>query len=89
MTLSKIGVRNTLLLSIAWRRNQEKIIPFFDFPKDIRCIIYMTNIIESLNRTLRKSVKNHGHFPTEESLMKVLYLSIKGTSKMWMMPIRD
>jgi len=73
----------------SWRNNWAKIIPFFDFPKDIRRVIYTTNIIESLNRTLRKSVKNRGHFPTEESLMKVLYLAIKGVSKKWTMPIRN
>jgi putative transposase len=73
----------------SWRNNWDKIIPFFDFPKDIRKVIYTTNIIESLNRTLRKSVKNRGQFPTEDSLMKVLYLAIRGVSKKWTMPIRD
>lgn len=73
----------------SWRNNWDKIIPFFDFPKDIRRVIYTTNIIESLNRTLRKSVKTRGHFPTEDSLMKVLYLAIKGVSKKWTMPIRN
>ena len=65
------------------------IIPFFDYPKEIRKVIYTTNIIESLNRTLRKAVKNRGHFPTENAVMKVLYLAIKGVSKKWTMPIRD
>jgi putative transposase len=73
----------------SWRSNWEKIIPFFDYPKDIRRVIYTTNIIESLNRTLRKAVKTRGHFPTEDSLMKVLYLAIKGVSKKWTMPIRN
>jgi len=73
----------------SWRQNWEKIIPFLSFPKEIRKVIYTTNIIESLNRTLRKSVKNRGHFSTEDSLMKVLYLAIKGVSKKWTMPIRD
>jgi len=73
----------------SWRNNWEKIIPFLDFPKEIRSAIYTTNIIESLNRTLRKSVKNRGHFSTEDGLMKVLYLAIKGASKKWTMPIRD
>jgi putative transposase len=73
----------------SWRSNWSKIIPFFDYPKEIRKVIYTTNIIESLNRTLRKSVKNRGHFPTEDAVMKVLYLAIKGVSKKWTMPIRD
>jgi putative transposase len=73
----------------SWRGNWTRVIPFFDYPKEIRKVIYTTNIIESLNRTLRKAVKNRGHFPTEDAVMKVLYLAIKGVSKKWTMPIRD
>lgn len=73
----------------SWRNNWERIIPFFDYPLEIRKVIYTTNIIESLNRTLRKAVKNRGHFPTEDAVMKVLYLAIRGVSKRWTMPIRD
>ncbi len=73
----------------SWRSNWDKVLPFFDFPKDIRRVIYTTNIIESLNRTLRKAVKTRGHFPTEDALMKVLYLAIKGASKKWTMPLRN
>lgn len=73
----------------SWRSNWSRVIPFFDYPSDIRKVIYTTNIIESLNRTLRKAVKNRGHFPTEDAVMKVLYLAIKGVSKKWTMPIRD
>ena len=58
-------------------------------PIEICKVIYATNIVESLNNTLRKSVRNRGHFPTEEALLKVLYLSINGVSKKWTMPIRD
>lgn len=73
----------------SWRDNWSKIIPFLDYPPEIRKVIYTTNIIESLNRTLRKSVKNRGHFPTENAVMKVLYLAIRGVSKKWNQPIRD
>jgi putative transposase len=73
----------------SWRRDWAKIIPFFDYSPEIRRVIYTTNIIESLNRTLRKAVKVRGHFPTEDALMKVLYLSIKGVSKKWTMPIAN
>jgi len=73
----------------SWRNNWEKITPFMQFPIEIRKVIYTTNIVESLNNTLRKSVRNRGHFPTEEALMKVLYLAIKGVSKKWTMPVRD
>lgn len=73
----------------SWRSNWEKITPFMQFPAEIRKVIYTTNIVESLNNTLRKSVRNRGHFPTEDALMKVLYLAIKGVSKKWTLPIRD
>ena len=73
----------------SWRTHWNKVIPFFDYPKDIRRIIYTTNIIESLNRTLRKAVKNRGQFPTEDAVMKVLYLAIKNVSKKWTIPVRD
>jgi putative transposase len=73
----------------SWRNNWEKITPFMQFPPEIRKVIYTTNIVESLNNTLRKSVRNRGHFPTEDALMKVLYLAIQGVSKKWTMPIRD
>lgn len=73
----------------SWRSNWERVIPFLQFPKEIRRVIYTTNIVESLNNTLRKSVRNRGHFSTEDSIMKVLYLAIRGVSKKWNMPIRD
>ena len=73
----------------SWRTNWEKITPFMQFPAEIRKVIYTTNIVESLNNTLRKAVRNRGHFPTENALMKVLYLAIQGVAKKWTMPIRD
>jgi putative transposase len=73
----------------SWRTNWSRIIPFFDFPPEIRKVIYTTNTIESLNKTLRKSVKTRGQFPTEDALYKVLYLAIQAASKKWTMPIRD
>jgi putative transposase len=73
----------------SWRANWAKVTPFMEFPAEIRKVIYTTNIIESLNNTLRKAVRNRGHFSTEDALMKVLYLAIRGVSKKWSMPIRD
>jgi len=73
----------------SWRSNWSKIIPFFDFPQEIRKVIYTTNVIESLNNTLRKAVRNRGHFPNDEALYKVLYLAIRDVSKKWTLPIRD
>src|SRR6185437_3969413 len=73
----------------SWRNNWEKITPFLQFPKEIRRVIYTTNIVESLNSTLRKSVRNRGHFSTEDSVMKVLYMAIHSVSKKWNMPIHS
>ncbi|GAB3624764.1 hypothetical protein GCM10027418_28490 [Mariniluteicoccus endophyticus] len=60
-----------------WRRSWEEFIPFLDFPPEIRRIIYTTNGIESLNARFRAATRRRGHFPDEESALKVLYLSIR------------
>lgn len=73
----------------SWRNNWDKITPFFDFSVDIRRVIYTTNIIESLNASLRKAIRNRGHFSTEDALMKILYLATKQASKKWTMPVRN
>jgi putative transposase len=56
---------------------------------EIRKAIYTTNVIESLNFTLRKAVKTKGSFPTEDAAFKVLYLALKNVQKRWTMPVRD
>jgi putative transposase len=76
-------------ISKSWMAHWERIIPFFAFPADIRKAIYTTNAIESLNMTLRKVLRNHRSFPTDESAMKVIFLAINNISKKWTMPIRD
>lgn len=76
-------------ISKSWLAHWERIIPFFSFPADIRKAIYTTNAIESLNMTLRKVLRNHRSFPTDESAMKVIYLAIHNLSKKWTMPIRN
>lgn len=76
-------------ISKSWMAHWERIIPFFCFPADIRKAIYTTNAIESLNMTLRKVLRNHRSFPTDEAAMKVIYLAIANVSKKWTMPIRD
>lgn len=73
----------------SWRRNWPRITPFFDYPLDIRKVIYTTNAIESLNMSLRKITKNRGSFPTDEALLKLFYLAIQNISRKWTMPIRD
>jgi len=60
-------------ISQMWRNHWEHVIPFFDYPQDIRKVIYTTNAIESLNRSLRKVIKTKGAFPTDASIMKIFY----------------
>lgn len=76
-------------ISKSWLNHWQRIIPFFAFPAEIRKAIYTTNAIESMNMTLRKVLKNHRAFPTDESALKVVYLAIGNISKKWTMPIRD
>ena len=76
-------------ISKSWLNHWQRIIPFFAFPTEIRRAIYTTNAIESMNMTLRKVLKNHRAFPTDESALKVVYLAIQNISKKWTMPIRD
>jgi putative transposase len=70
-------------ISQVWRRNWDRIIPFFAFPAEIRKIIYTTNAIESLNMGLRKVIKTRGSFPNEEAAIRLLYLAIRNHSKKW------
>jgi putative transposase len=60
-----------------WRTAWERFTPFLAFPPEIRTVIYTTNTIESINYQLRKITKTRGHFPTDESLLKLLYLGIR------------
>jgi putative transposase len=72
----------------SWRRNWEQIIPFFAYPPAVRKIIYTTNAIESLNMSLRKIIKNRGHFPSDDAATKLLYLALRNAAKKWTMPSR-
>jgi transposase-like protein len=76
-------------ISPGWRTDWMRLTVFFDYPPEIRKVIYTTNAIESLNYSLRKVLKNRGAFPNDESIMKLLYLAIQKISKKWTMPIRD
>jgi putative transposase len=78
-----------LPISQSWRRNWARIIPFFDYPPEIRKVIYTTNAIESVNMSLRKITKNRGSFPSDEALLKLFFLALRNISKKWTMPIRD
>ncbi|GLZ50349.1 IS256 family transposase [Actinomycetospora sp. NBRC 106375] len=60
-----------------WQAAWERFIPFLEFPPELRRIIYTTNAIESLNFQLRKIIKNRGHFPTDDAVIKLLWLAIR------------
>lgn len=70
-------------ISALWRRNWQGIIPFFQFPPEIRKIIYTTNAIESLNMSLRKAIKTRGAFPSEDAALKVMYLALRNLARKW------
>jgi putative transposase len=60
-----------------WRHAWDRFTPFLEFPPELRKIIYTTNAIESLNYQLRKIIKNRGHFPTDDAVIKLLWLAIR------------
>ena len=71
----------------SWQNNWENLAVFFDFPLEIRKIIYTTNLIENINGKIRKYTKNKLSFPTDEAVMKSVYLALRETSKRWDKPI--
>lgn len=76
-------------ISRMWNQHWDNIVPFFQFPPEIRKVIYTTNAIESLNSVIRKAIKLRKIFPNDQSARKVIYLAIDRASKKWTMPIRD
>jgi len=73
----------------SWRNNWARVIPFFAHPPEIRRVIYTTNVIESLNMSLRKVTKTRSSFPNDEAVLKLLYLALRNIAKKWTMPVRD
>lgn len=76
-------------ISKSWLNHWENIAYFFDYPDEIRKVIYTTNAIESLNMNIRKIIKNKRVFPSDEAALKQIYLGLKNISKKWTMPIKD
>ena len=70
-----------------WHR--PNLITIFDYPPEIRKVIYTTNAIESLNSVIRKSVRKRKLFPSDTAALKVVYLSAMEASKRWKRPVRD
>jgi len=73
----------------SWYKNWEELSLFFDFPPEIRRIIYTTNIIENLNGKIRKYTKNKNSFPTDDAVKKSVYLAIREITKKWTQPISN
>jgi transposase-like protein len=76
-------------ISQSWRNNWARLSVFFDYPPQIRKVIYTTNAIESLNASLRKVTKSRKSFPNDDAVMKLLYLALHDISKKWTMPIQN
>ena len=72
----------------AWRRAWEHGVPMFAFPPAIRKLIYATNALESLQRSLRKIIKRRGSFPSDEAATKLLFLAIRNAGMRWKRPVK-
>jgi putative transposase len=71
------------LIVRSWRQNWAELATFFDYPPEIRKIIYTTNIIESFHRQLRKVTKSKSIFPNDDALLKMLYLATQDVLRKW------
>jgi putative transposase len=65
------------VVSKSWKSRWANVIPFFEYPPEIRKVIYTTNTIESMNMTLRKVTRNHRILPNDEAAFKVVYLALQ------------
>jgi putative transposase len=70
-------------IAVSWRSNWGNLSTYFKYPQEVRTLIYTTNTIEGFNRQLRKVTKNKGVFPTDDSLLKMLYLAMVDITKRW------
>lgn len=73
----------------SWRENWEELTAFFEFPLEIRKIIYTTNLIENLNGKIRKYTKNKLSFPSDDAVIKSAYLATREATRKWTMPIQN
>jgi transposase-like protein len=73
----------------SWQDNWHKLSTYFKYTEDIRRIIYTTNTIEGFHRQVRKVTKNKGVFPSDDALLKLVYLAYKNISKKWTQPLQN
>lgn len=74
------------MIAQSWRRNWEAVIPFFAFSPEVRTLIYTTNAIESLNASVRKAIRNKGHFPSDQAATKLIWLALRNIVTHWIHP---
>ena len=84
----KWGDRYPLVIK-SWEKNWTNLSTYFKYPDSIRRIIYTTNAVEALHRQFRKVTKNRSLFPSDEALLKILFLATRDITKKWTMPVRD
>ena len=77
------------IITKSWMDNWAELAAFFKYPADLRRIIYTTNVIEGFHRQLRKPTKSKGVFPSDESLIKMLYLVTMDVTKKWTMKVQN
>jgi len=77
------------MIYASWDRHWNDLSEFYNYPPEIRRAIYTTNAVESMNYQLRQVTKNRSSFPTDDAIIKIMYLAIRNASKKWTMPIRD
>ena len=76
-------------MACGWRRPKARLSVFFDYPPEIRRIIYTTNSVESLNASLQKVLKQRKAFPNDETILKALYLALHGVTANWKRPVHN
>lgn len=85
---SKWGKKYPIVIK-SWLHNWDNLSTYFEYPDEIRRIIYTTNIVEGLHRQLRKVTKNKSLFPNDQALIKMLFLTYTDVSKKWYQPIKN
>jgi len=73
----------------SWRNNWDDLTHYFDFPQEVRRIIYTTNVIESLNSGIRKYTRSKNIFPDDSAALKAVYLAINNLEKKWVQTVRN
>jgi transposase-like protein len=75
------------LILRSWRKHWDELTAYFQFPAEIRRLIYTTNTVEGYNRQIRKVIKTKGGFPNPEAVRKILYLATVDITEKWNTPI--